>query len=119
MTGPFGTQLDAGEILVGLRIPALSGAGTVVVLQVLPQARRVRRSDRGDAARRGVRRLPGGDRRDQRAPHVIEDARFAAERYDPEQARAALEAAGVADDPYEMQIHHAALKRAAAQLALA
>ena len=46
--GPFTTALAADEILAGVRIPRLSGAGALGPLQVLPQARRVRRGDRGD-----------------------------------------------------------------------
>ena len=52
-------------------------------------------------------------------PRVIEDARFLAGGYDPGRVRAMLDAAGVADDDYAAQLHHTALKRTAARLALA
>ncbi|HEX2828565.1 MAG TPA: FAD binding domain-containing protein [Burkholderiales bacterium] len=46
-------------------------------------------------------------------PHVIADARAIA---DDRSVNEAVEAAGVGDDPYERQLHCAALKRAIAQL---
>ncbi|MEO8442433.1 MAG: carbon monoxide dehydrogenase, partial [Betaproteobacteria bacterium] len=51
------------------------------------------------------------------APHVIEAAADIAERFDPERAYAAVDAAGVGDDPYERHIHYVALQRAAARCA--
>jgi hypothetical protein len=47
------------------------------------------------------------------APHVIEDAWFLADGFDAERGLAEIEAAGLAGDPYDRQIHFAALKRAA------
>ena len=50
-------------------------------------------------------------------PHVISDAHGIAERFSPDEALAAVDAAGLGDDPYERQMHFVALKRAAARLA--
>ena len=46
VTGPFSTALGADEILVGVRIPKLSERGALGLLQVQPQAGRIRRGDR-------------------------------------------------------------------------
>lgn len=119
VTGPFSTALAENEILTGLRIPKLSARarwghykfcrkpgefaeaiGAVLVDQ-----------------ERGVCRAVIGATHG--APHVIENAQFVAERFDSEQVFAAIDAAGLAHDPYERQIHHAALKRAAMRLAAA
>jgi aerobic carbon-monoxide dehydrogenase medium subunit len=119
VTGPFGTQLDAGQILVGLRIPALPARARWSYCKVCRKPGEFAAAIAAllhDAASGACRAVIGAT---SAAPRVIEDARFAAGRFDPGQARAALETAGVAEDAYEMQIHGAALKRAAAQLALA
>src|SRR6185503_9898268 len=113
MNGAFATVLADDEILVGIRIPKLSSQGrwghykfcrkpgefaeAISAVLVDPE--------------RGVCRAVMGATHG--APHVIEDARFLADGFDMEQAFAAVEGAGMADDPYERQIHHTALKRAA------
>ena len=116
VTGAFSTVLAEDEILVGLRIPKLSagarwghykfcrkpGEFAEAVGAVLIDPER-------DICRAIVGATHG-------APYVIEDARFATEGFDSDRALAAMEAAGVADDPYERQIHHTALRRAALQL---
>ena len=116
MTGAFATILAEDELLVALRIPKLSararwghykfcrkpGEFAEAVGAVLFDPQR-------DVCRAVIGATHG-------APHVIEDARFLVDGFDPERALQAIEAAGVADDPYELQIHHVALKRAAAQL---
>jgi aerobic carbon-monoxide dehydrogenase medium subunit len=116
ISGAFATVLADDEILVGLRIPKLSSQGrwghykfcrkpgefaeAISAVLVDPE--------------RGVCRAVMGAT--QGAPHVIDDARFLADGFDREQAFAAVERAGMADDPYEKQIHHTALKRAAMRL---
>ena len=50
------------------------------------------------------------------APFVISDARALADKFNPEEALRCVDAAGLADDPYERQMHFVALKRAAARL---
>ena len=118
VTAPFSTALAENEILVGLRIPKLSAnarwghykfcrkpgefAEAIGAVLVDPE--------------RGVcRALIGATRA---APHVIENADYIAGTFDSARAYAAVDAAGVGDDPYERQIHHVALKRAAARCAL-
>jgi carbon-monoxide dehydrogenase medium subunit len=116
VTGPFSTQLDANQILVGFRIPGLGvrvrwswykfcrkpGEFADAIAAVL--------HDGESGASRAVIGATHG------APSVIDDASFLVERYQPEPARAALAAAGIAHDSYEMQVHEVALKRAALQL---
>jgi carbon-monoxide dehydrogenase medium subunit len=53
------------------------------------------------------------------APHVVDDATAIADGFDERAAMAAVEAAGVAGDPYERQVHYVALKRANERLAAA
>ncbi|HUP94287.1 MAG TPA: FAD binding domain-containing protein [Burkholderiales bacterium] len=116
MTGAFATELADDEILVGIRIPKISSLGrwghykfcrkpgefaeAISAVLVDPE--------------RGVCRAVMGATHG--APHVIEDAGFLADGFDTEQAFAAVQRAGMADDPYERQIHHTALKRAAMRL---
>ena len=113
VTAPFSTALAENEILVGLRIPKLSAgarwghykfcrkpgefAEAIGALLVDPD--------------RGVCRAVIGATRG--APHVIENADYIAGNFDSAQAFAAVDAAGVGDDPYERQVHHVAIKRAA------
>ena len=116
VSGAFATALADDEILVGLRIPKLSSQGrwghykfcrkpgefaeAISAVLVDPE--------------RGVCRAVMGATHG--APHVIENARFLADGFDTEQAFAAVESAGMAGDPYERQIHHTALRRAATRL---
>lgn len=118
MTGAFATVLAEDEILVGLRIPKLTGsarwghykfcrkpgefAQTIGAVLVDP--------DR--AVCRAVLGATGS------TPHVIDDARFVTGRFDSDQVYAAIDAAGLGHDPYERQLHHTALKRAASGMSL-
>lgn len=116
MTGPFSTVLAENEILVALRIPRLSararwghykfcrkpGEFAEAIGAVLVDPDR-------DLCRAVIGATHG-------APHVIEAAYFLADGFDSERALAAIDAAGLTDDPYERQIHHTALKRAALRL---
>ena len=119
VSGAFATVLADDEILVGLRIPKLSSHGrwghykfcrkpgefaeAISAVLVDPE--------------RGLCRAVMGATHG--APHVIEDARFLVNGFDTEQAVVTVERAGMADDPYERQIHHTALKRAAMRLSVA
>ena len=117
VTAPFSTALTASEILVGLRIPRLSERARWGHYKVCRKP--------GEFAEaigavlidpdRGVCRAVIGATHG--APHLIEAADYIAGHFDSERAYAAVEAAGVGDDPYERQIHHVALKRAAARCA--
>lgn len=117
VTGPFSTRLDPAQILVGLRIPRLSERARWSYYKFCRKPGEfaeaigaVLHDDRSGICRAVIGATNG-------TPYLIENARFVAEQYDSERVDAALEAAGVAHDPYEMQIHQVVLKRAAALLA--
>lgn len=116
MTGAFSTVLAENEILVALRVPRLSararwghykfcrkpGEFAEAIGAVLVDPER-------DVCRAVIGATHG-------APHVIENAHFVADHFDSERVFAAIDAAGLGDEPYERQIHHVALKRAASRL---
>jgi carbon-monoxide dehydrogenase medium subunit len=119
VTGPFSTQLDQAQILVGIRIPGLSARARWSYCKICRKPGEfaetigaILHDDHSGICRAVIGATHG-------TPFVIEDARFVAERYEPERVRAALEAAGVAHDSYERQIHNVVLKRAAFELAAA
>jgi carbon-monoxide dehydrogenase medium subunit len=113
MTGAFSTVLAENEILVGLRIPKFSASARWGHYKFsrkpgeFAEAMAAVVVDPGRGVCRAVIGATHG------APHVIADAHFLDGRYDAERALAAVVAAGVADDPYERQVHLTALKRAA------
>ena len=116
MTGAFSTLLAENEILVGLRIPKLSAAarwGHYKFCRKPGEFAEALGAVLVDPDRNICRAVIGATHG---APHVIEDARFITEGFDSERALAAVVAAGLGDDPYEKQIHHTALKRAALRL---
>jgi carbon-monoxide dehydrogenase medium subunit len=115
MTGAFSTVLEDDEVLLGVRVPRLStGArwghykfcrkpgefAEAMAALVVDRERNVCRAVIG--ATHGV-------------PHVIREAWFLADAFDEDRALQEIEAAGAGGDPYERQIHLAALKRAAAR----
>jgi len=116
MLGAFATVLADDEVLVALRVPKLSrdarwghykfcrkpGEFAEAIGAVLVDRER------------GVRRVLVGATHG--APYVADDAGLLEARVGLERLDAWVEAAGVANDPYERQIHRAALKRAALQL---
>jgi aerobic carbon-monoxide dehydrogenase medium subunit len=117
ITGPFGTRLSPEQILVGIRIPALSPHARWSWCKICRKPGEfadaigaILRDDRSGICRAAIAAADGG-------ACLIEDARFVTERYDPQRVRTALAAAGVAHDAYDMQIRSVVLKRAAAQLA--
>jgi carbon-monoxide dehydrogenase medium subunit len=112
MTGAFSTVLEDDEVLLGIRVPKLSDTARwghykfcrkpgefaeAMAALVIDRERNVCRAVIG--AMHGV-------------PHVIHDAWFLDDGFDAERAFAAIDAAGIENDPYERQIHYVALKRA-------
>ena len=119
VTGPFSTQLDPAQILVGLRVPGVSEHARWSYCKFCRKPGEfaeaigaLLRDDRSGTCRAVI---GGGSAR----PRVIEDAWFIAERYDPERVAAALESADGTDDRCEAQLRSAVLGRAASQLAAA
>ena len=116
MTGAFATVLSEDDILVGLRIPKLSGSARWGHYKFCRKPGEFAETigavllDPDRAVCRAVIGATGG------TPHVIEDARFVADPFDSAQVYAAIDAAGLGHDPYERQLHHTALKRAAARV---
>jgi carbon-monoxide dehydrogenase medium subunit len=116
MTGAFSTVLEDDEVLLGIRVPKLSASARwghykfcrkpgefaeAMAALIVDRERNVCRAVIG--ATHGV-------------PHIVHDAWFLADGFDADRALAAIDAAGVADDPYERQIHYAAVKRASLSL---
>jgi carbon-monoxide dehydrogenase medium subunit len=113
MTGAFSTILEENEILVGIRIPKLSARARWGHYKFCRKPGEFAEAIGGvlvDDAR-GVHRAVIGAIHG--PPHVIDGARFVADRFDSGRAMEALEAAGLGEDEYERQIHFVALKRAA------
>ena len=119
MTGAFSTVLADDEILVGLRIPKFSARARWGYYKCCRKPGEFAEAVSGvlvDADRDVCRAVIGATNR---APHVIEMAGFVADRFDAERAYAEIDAAGLGAEPYERQLHHAALRRAAMRLAAA
>ena len=117
--GAFSTVLAENEILVGLRIPKLSARsrwGHYKFCRKPGEFAEAIGAVLVDDERNVCRAVIGATHG---APHVIENAHFAAGRFDAQRAWAEIDVSGLADDEYERQIHHAALKRAAMRLAAA
>jgi aerobic carbon-monoxide dehydrogenase medium subunit len=107
VTGLFSTVLEEGEILVGIKIPKLSAKARWGYWKFCRKAGEFAQAIGGALhdPERGITRAVIGALRG--APHVIADA----SRCDP-----AAEAAKVCGDPYERQLHAAALKRALSRM---
>jgi aerobic carbon-monoxide dehydrogenase medium subunit len=107
VTGLFTTALQDDEILTAIKIPKLSANARWGWWKFTRKAGEFAQAIGGALhdPERGVLRAVIGAVRG--APHVIADAR----RCDP-----AAEAAKVCSDPYEVQLHAVALKRAISQL---
>jgi carbon-monoxide dehydrogenase medium subunit len=117
MTGAFSTVLEDDEILVTIRVPKLSSHARWGHYKFCRKPGEFAESIGGivvDRERSIDRAVIGATHG---APHVIGDARFISDKFDSERVDAAIDAAGLGDDPYERQIHRTALKRAAARLA--
>ena len=117
MTGAFSTVLEDDEILVAVRVPKLSAGARWGHYKFCRKPGEFSESiggivvDRDRSVERAVIGATHG------APHVIGEARFVCDGFDSGRVDAAIDAAGLGDDPYERQIHRIALKRAAARLA--
>lgn len=117
VTGAFSTALADDEILIGLRIPELSARARWGHYKFCRKPGEFAEAIGGvlvDADRNVFRAVIGAT---SSAPHVIENAHFVSDRFDSEQVFAEIDAAGLGNEPYERQLHHTALKRAAMRLA--
>ena len=116
LVGAFETALSEDELLVSLSIPKLSKAarwGYYKFCRKTGEFAEAIGAVLVDPERKLCRAVIGATNS---MPHEITDARAIAERFSPDAALAAVDAAGLGDDPYERQMHFVALKRAAAQL---
>lgn len=116
IAGSFSTVLAEDEILVALRIPKLSGGARWGHYKFCRKPGEFAEAIGGvivDQDRNVCRAVIGATHS---VPHVIDNADFVAERFDSERVYAAIDAAGLGHEPYERQIHHTALKRAASRL---
>ena len=116
VNGAFATSLEEDEILVAIRIPKLSGAarwGYYKFCRKPGEFAEALAAVLVDPERKVCRAVIGAT---SGAPHVVEDAASIVERFDQHDTMRALEAAGVADDAYERQIHYVALERATRRL---
>lgn len=116
LLGAFETALAEDELLVAVRIPRLSKSarwGYYKFCRKTGEFAEAIGAVLVDPERRLCRAVIGATNS---VPHVIADARAIAERFAPDEAFGAVEAAGLGDDPYERQMHFVALKRAAARL---
>jgi carbon-monoxide dehydrogenase medium subunit len=117
IVGTFATTLAESEMLVGVKVPKLSAGARWGHYKFCRKPGEFAEAIGGvlsDPERRVCRAIVGAR---QGAPYVIANANFLVDRFDSDEALAAVEAAGLGDDAYERQIHYVALKRAAAQLA--
>ena len=117
IVGTFATALAENELLVGLKIPKLSATarwGHYKFCRKPGEFAEAIGAVLSDRERRVCRAIIGAAHG---APYVIQNANFLVDRFDSDEALAAVEAAGLGDDAYERQVHYVALKRAAAQLA--
>jgi aerobic carbon-monoxide dehydrogenase medium subunit len=117
ITGAFSTVLADDEVLVGLRIRKLSTRARWGHYKFCRKPGEFAEAVGGvivDPEHAFCRAIVGAAHG---APHVIDDAQFLVDRFDSEQAFAAIDAAALGDDPFERQIHYTALKRAALRLA--
>ena len=117
ITGTFATALEESELLVGLRIPKLSANarwGHYKFCRKPGEFAEAIGAVLSDPERGVWKAVIGAGRG---APYVIPNAHFLVDRFESGEALAAVEAAGLGDDPYERQVHFVALKRAAMQLA--
>lgn len=114
--GAFETALAEDELLVAVRIPKLSKAarwGYYKFCRKTGEFAEAIGAVLVDPDRKVCRAVIGATNS---APFVIPDARAIADKFNPEEALRFVDAAGLGDDPYERQMHFAALKRASAHL---
>ena len=116
MKGAFTTDLADDEILVGLRIPNLSGRARWGHYKFCRKPGEFAESIGAvlDDPEHGVCRAVIGATGS--APHVIDDARFLVDTFDSNRCLTTIDAAGLGHEPYDRQLHHNALKRAGLSL---
>lgn len=116
VSGAFASAIAEDEILVAVRIPKLSSGarwGYYKFCRKPGEFAEALAAVLVDAERRLCRAVIGATHT---TPHVVTDARAFVEAFDAKGALAAVDEAGVGDDPYERQTHYTALKRAVASL---
>jgi carbon-monoxide dehydrogenase medium subunit len=116
-TGIFETALEAGEMLVALRVPKLSARARRGYWKFcrktgeFPQAIGTALDDRD----RGIARAVIGAL--QGPPRLVGDAKALIEKPTAQALAAATDGAGLTQDPYSRQLHAVALRRAIERLA--
>jgi carbon-monoxide dehydrogenase medium subunit len=116
ITGLFETALKDGEMLVAVRVPRRSKGARFGYWKFcrkageFPQAIGGALQDPESREARAVIGATGG------APHLFLKPEFLLKKYDENALLAAADAAGLAADPYNRQLHAVALRRAVAQL---
>jgi carbon-monoxide dehydrogenase medium subunit len=116
VTGIFETDLQSGEILVGVRVPKRSAKARFGYWKFCRKAGEFPQAIGAalhDPERREARAVIGATRG---APHVFSAAEKILGKADSAEFLSAADAAGMGGDPYLRQLHAVALKRAAAQL---
>jgi carbon-monoxide dehydrogenase medium subunit len=117
LLGAFTTVLSDDELLIAIRIPALSSRarwGHYKYCRKPGEFAEAIGAVLHDPERDVCRAVFGATHG---VPHVIERADFIIGRFDSEQVYTAIDAAGLANHPYERSIQHTAMKRAALRMA--
>jgi carbon-monoxide dehydrogenase medium subunit len=117
MTGLFETSLKSDEILVAVRIPKRSARARFGYWKFCRKAGEFPQAIGGalhDPERREGRAVIGATGG---SPFLISDAKSILEKPDTGSCLRAVDSAGLADDPYNRQLHAVALRRAIEKLA--
>lgn len=117
VVGAFTTVLADDELLVAVRIPALSSRarwGHYKFCRKPGEFAEAIGAVLHDPERDVCRAVFGATHG---APHVVERADFVVGRFDSDRVFAAIDAAGLAHHPYERAMQHTAMKRAASRMA--
>ncbi len=114
--GPFGTVLEPGELLVGLRVPRLPASTRWAYEKCCRKPGEFAESIVGILLddRAGTCRIVVGANGG--APAVIDDGGILMNGFDAACARAALASAGLEGDSYVLKLHLAMMQRAALRL---
>ena len=116
LTGLFETSLQSDEILVAVRVPRLSARARFGYWKFCRKAGEFPQAIGAalDDPERGIARAVIGATRG--APYLILKAESLLKKGDDVACLAAVDAAGLAGDPYNRQLHAVALKRAVAKV---
>jgi carbon-monoxide dehydrogenase medium subunit len=116
VTGPLGTRLAPGEIIVALRLPRLSQRARAGYFKFNRKPGEFAQAIGAvlDDPQRGIRRAVVGAT--QSAPFVVTDATGLIDHVDPAQVDDVVSSAGFVPGTYEHRVHAVALQRAAARL---